>query len=598
MSEATNMKSGNLATYSVKVGGQPIPETVQIVSIRVKNSVNKIPTASITVLDGDPSTGDFAVSSSITFVPGAAVIIEAGYDSGNAVIFRGIITAQSIRTNSHTGSRLEVECRDEAIKMTVGRKCLTFSKQKDSGIIASIIGNYGLSSSIEPTLTEWPQQVQYYVTDWDFIVARAEANGMIVNVVNGKVTVAKPDANTTSVATLGYGNGLLELSATLNATSQLANVTANAWDYSQQAVISGTADNSYAGPGNISSATLASVIGLPNYQLQTSAPLEVADLSSWSQAQMIKSEFSKIRGEAKFQGTNVVITSTYLTLQGLGDRFNGDHFVSAIEQDIAPGSWTTKASLGLSNTWFTAQPDVMAPSASGLLPGARGLLTGTVKQMYDDPDNQYRILVDVPMFDTSGTGIWARLANFYATSGAGAFFMPEVGDEVVLGFLNEDPRYPVILGSMYSDTKIKPERDLQPNKKNSRKAIVSKSHINLQFDDENIAFTIATPGGKTITLSDKDDTIIILDNNSNTIKMSATGIDILSDKNINIKSQQNVTINGNMGITITSSGGEVVTNAVNIKENAQAEFSAKGSIAAIVQGGTQLTLKGAMVMIN
>ncbi len=80
-------------------------------------------------------------------------------------------------------------------------------------------------------------------------------------------------------------------------------------------------------------------------------------------------------------------------------------------------------------------------------PAVRGLINGTVKKMYDDPLGQFRVLVDVPMFNNYGEGIWARLANFYSTSGAGAFFMPEVGDEVVVGFLNEDPCSPVILES-------------------------------------------------------------------------------------------------------------------------------------------------------
>jgi len=67
------------------------------------------------------------------------------------------------------------------------------------------------------TTTVWPEQVQYYATDWDFILARAEANGMIITTINGTVTVAKPDANTTSVLTVGNGNGLMEFNANMNA---------------------------------------------------------------------------------------------------------------------------------------------------------------------------------------------------------------------------------------------------------------------------------------------------------------------------------------------------------------------------------------------
>ena len=175
--------------------------------------------------------------------------------------------------------------------------------------------------------------------------------------------------------------------------------------------------------------------------------LENTDLNNWSKAQIVKSEYSKIIGEAKFQGTNLIDPGKYMTFNGLGDRFNGDYLISGVVHDLSDGNWISEVSLGLSPIWFTEEPDVMAPPASGLLPGARGLLNGTVKQIFGDPDSQYRILVDIPLFDTNGSGIWARLSNFYSTSGAGAFFLPEVGDEVILGFLNEDPRFPVILGS-------------------------------------------------------------------------------------------------------------------------------------------------------
>jgi Rhs element Vgr protein len=582
MATSANLKAGGIATYTVKVSGNVIPDAFNAYSIYVENRLNGIPSARITIQDGEPASGDFPASSSATFVPGAEITIEAGYDATNAVIFKGIITGQSIKVNEAIGSCLELLCRDEAVKMTVGRKCLTFSQQKDSDIISSIIGTYpGLSSSVTATSTTLPEQVQYYATDWDFILSRAEANGMIVSVVNGSVTVGKPDANTTPVATIAYGDGLLGFNADLDSTFQLGEVSASTWDYKQQALATGQASNNYAGPGNLSSKKLSGVIGLSDYQLQTSATLETTDLTEWSVAQLIKSGYSKIQGSAKFLGTGLLALANYITLEGLGDRFNGDHLVSGTVHNIADGNWITEISIGLSNTWVTQEPGVVAPPASGLLPGARGLLTGTVKKIFEDPGAQYRILVNVPIFDPNGAGIWARLSNFYATSGAGIFFLPEVGDEVVLGFLNEDPRYPIILGSMYSSSKNKPFNGLEPNGKNSVKAIVSKSGINIQFDDENKVFTITTPGSNQFILSDKDNKITIQDSNSNSIVMSSSGIDINSASNINIKAAGNVTISG-----------------MNIKENAQIEFSAQGSAAASVQASGMLTLRGAMVMIN
>lgn len=599
MSSSNNIQNGGIATFNVKAGGSVIPDELSVYAVHIEKKINRIPVARITILDGDPATGTFPASSSTTFVPGSSIIIEAGYDNNMQIIFQGIITGQSIRVDPSIGSALEVECRDEAIKMIVGRKSLTYSNQKDSDIITSIIGTYsGLSADVTATSTTWPEQVQYYATDWDYILSLAEANGFVITTINGKVSVKAPDSSTTSVLTVAYGDNLFEFNAKLDSLTQLGSVTSNSWDYKTQSMINSPSSPNVAGSGNLSTKKLSDVVGLSSFQLQTSAPLDNTDLTNWSKAQIVKSEFAKIIGTAKFQGTSKIEPAQYMTFGGLGDRFNGDYLIAGVVHDLSEGNWFTEVDLGLSPLWFTEEPDVMSPSASGLIPGARGLFNATVKQMYNDPDSQYRILVEIPLFDINGAGIWARLSNFYSTSGAGAFFLPEVGDEVVVAFLNEDPRFPVILGSLYSSSSNKPYNGLDPNEKNTTKAIVSKSGISVEFDDENKVWTVATPNKNTIILSDKDKKITIQDQNNNSIVMSESGIDLTSQKNINISADQTVSIKGNQGITIQSSTGDVQTKAMNIKENADMQYSAEGSQMAQVQGGMQLTLKGAMVMIN
>lgn len=590
---------GALVTFAVKTNGNAIPDALSVMSVHVEKHVNRIPTATVIIQDGSPDTGKFDASSSSTFVPGTSITIEAGYDLTNKQIFKGIITRQSLRVSEHQGSMLEIECRDESIKMAVGRKSLSFDQKKDSDIITSIIGTYGgLSSSVTATDTAWPGQVQYYATDWDFILARAEANGLVVSVSDGKVTVAAPDANTSPVITATYGDNILEFNADLDSVSQLGTIKAEAWDFKTQAVISGTSTASLSGPGNLSSKKLSEVVGLSDYILQSAGPVQSADLTGWCKAQLVKSQYAKIRGEVKIYGSSLLLPAAYITLAGLGDRFNGDHFISGVVHDIRDGNWFTHVSVGMSPIWFTEEPDVMAPSTSGLLPGVRGLIQGTVKQIHDDPDGQFRVLVNIPLFDANGKGIWARLTNFYSTSTAGAFFYPEVGDEVILGFLNEDPRYPVIIGSVYSSTKIKPFTGLTPDEKNQFKAIVSKSGIFIKFDDTDKILTINTPSNNTMVWSDKDKQISIKDENGNSIVMSQSGITMKSPKTINIEADQQVNIKGTQGINLTSSGGDIKLKGMNINENADMQYVAKGGMTAEVSSGTQLTIKSAMVMIN
>ncbi|MDD5754257.1 MAG: type VI secretion system tip protein VgrG [Methylococcales bacterium] len=598
MSATTTINEGDLVTYAIKVEGTAVPESYQIFSIEITKAVNRISVASIVVLDGSADDESFEVSSSANFIPGNTLTIEAGYNNQNKLIFKGIVTKQNLRVDSVRGSTLTIECKDQASKMTVGRKNACFIDTKDSDVISGLIGSYsGLSSAVTATSSTLPQLVQHYSSDWDFMLSRAEVNGMVVSTINGKVSVFKPDANTSPVLTILYGNNMYRFDAELNSVTQLESVKASAWDSKSQQLITGQASNTLSGPGNLSSKTLAEVIGLTEFELQTTAAEVTADLTGWAKAQMLKSEFAKITGQTRFQGSALVEPGVYITIAGMGTRFNGDHLVSGVTHTLSDGNWFTEAQLGLSPQWFVQEPEVMAPPAAGLLPGIQGLYNATVKKIDADPDSAYRILINLPLFDPTSKGIWARLTNFYSTSGEGAFFLPEIGDEVIVGFLNDDPRYPIILGSLYSANR-KPYSLLTPNAQNSHKAIVTKSELRIVFNDQDKVLTITTPAGNIIELDDKNKQIKVNDENGNSMVMSTDGISLKSPKNINIEADQKVSIKGKMGVEVESSGGDVSTSGLNIKENAQVEFNAKGSAQATIQGGATLTLKGGMVMIN
>ena len=594
---AQGPQSSDLITFTIKVDGTPIPDSYRVHSIQVKQALNRISQAEFTVMDGAASREDFPVSAGAIFVPGKKVVVEAGYNNKNEKIFGGIIIGQNLRIDDQIGSALTVLCKDTAVKMTVGRRSALYNEVTDSDVMAQLIGRYkGISAEVSSTKTKWPALVQNYCTDWDFLLSRAEVNGMVVTTLEGTVSVFPLDKNSSPVLAVTYGDSLYQFDGDLNAEMQLASITASAWDPQQQSLVTGKASNSVNGPGNLSSQTLSKVLGISEFELQTTAPETEGELAEWAKAQMLKREYAKILAEARFQGSSKVKPGTFLTLNGLGARFNGDYLVGFVEHDLSDGNWFINASLGLSPQWFLTRPDVVAPAAAGLLPGIQGLYNATVKQIDNDPENEYRILLDLPLLDPAGKGVWARLTNFYSTKDAGVFFLPELGDEVIVGFLNQDPRYPVILGSVYS-AKHKPFSSLEPNQENSKKAIVSRSHLCVMFDDKDVVLTLKTPNKNTITLDDNKGQISITDQNKNSIVMSDSGIEIESPKSITIQAEQNVTIKGNTGITIESSSGDVASKGLNIQEHATMSYRASGGEAS-VQGEEALTLKGGLVMIN
>ena len=111
-----------------------------------------------------------------------------------------------------------------------------------------------------------------------------------------------------------------------------------------------------------------------------------------------------------------------------------DNYAITYDQDLRRGLRCS----GQGPEWFAEQFEVQKPPAAALIPAISGLQTAVVTQLENDPKGEHRIMVKMPVISTSDEGIWARIATLDAGDTRGSFFLPEIGDEVVVGFLNDD----------------------------------------------------------------------------------------------------------------------------------------------------------------
>ena len=75
----------------------------------------------------------------------------------------------------------------------------------------------------------------------------------------------------------------------------------------------------------------------------------------------------------------------------------------------------------------------------------------------DDPNGEGRIRVDFPWMGGNNQSYWAPVATLMSGSGRGSWFMPEVGDEVLVAFDHEDVNHPYILGFLWNGKDKPPE---------------------------------------------------------------------------------------------------------------------------------------------
>jgi uncharacterized protein involved in type VI secretion and phage assembly len=193
--------------------------------------------------------------------------------------------------------------------------------------------------------------------------------------------------------------------------------------------------------------------------------------------------------------------------------------------------------------------------------------------------------VRIPVIDKNAQGIWTRVATLDAGQNRGSFFLPEIDDEVIVGFINNDPRYAVTLGMLNSSKNPAP---ITAQDANDKKGFTTRSKMHLSFDDNTKTITIDTPAGNSITIDEAGMQIEIKDQNSNKVTMNTSGITLDSPKNVEIKAGVNLTMSAAASLSIS---------AASLSVKADADVSVQGAIAKLSsQGITEIT--GSIVKIN
>lgn len=551
----------------------------QLLAASVTKAVNKVSSARLVYLDGSASASDFPLSNADTMLPGKKVEVLAGPGDNPVTLFKGIVVRQSLKVRDHAAAQLVVECRHEAARLTVGRKNAYFFDQTDADIISSVVSGAGLTGDVESTTPSHKQQVQYRSTDWDFVLARARANGKLVFTNGDAVAVKKPVASGQPSVTLQFGSTVLELDAEIDARLQYSAVKGISWDPAQQALVQTDAvDPDFAGPGNLSSDDLASVVALQAYELRHAAIAE-DEAQAWADAERLHAAINKVSGRAKCEGIAALNPGDLAALAGAGDRYNGNVYVTGVRHDFDTAQgWKTHVQFG-GVPGAPPDPDRMtAPPASHLLPAVHGLQVGIVTSN-EDPEGEDRVRVKLPLVNNDEDGIWARVASLDAGDDRGFFFRPEISDEVVVGFFEDDPRRAVVLGMLHSSAKAAP---LKGSDDNHEKVYQSRSKLKLYFNDDTKVMELSTPAGNTITLTEDDKAIKVVDQNGNKLEMTSDGITIESSKALTLKAATELKLES--GTSFAAKGGT--------------ELKLEGSASAELSCSATTTVKGGVVQIN
>tara|TARA_B100001564_G_scaffold46705_1_gene33960 strand:- start:7428 stop:9257 length:1830 start_codon:yes stop_codon:yes gene_type:complete len=594
------------ASFDIIINGNTLGSSYRICKIFTKKELNKISRSFIEIYGGDSDKNEFKEIEDSIFDTGNEVIIKMGYDQSNVKVFEGIIESCSV--NLHSGyqsnpekSVLKIECVDKAIKLSNSFTNEIFEQMTDSEIIKKIVSSVsGLSTKIVDLEQEHEFFSKYNSNDWDFILERASSNGMVVINSNNNLSFINPSYEKKSELTISNSGYTYSFQAKQKSENQIKKLVINSIDSFNNEKVSKEVNE----PLN----KLISADELAKSELDNFSPDEVVlnyatdltydeiDEIGFSKLKMLR--LNRIFGKSSFRGVPDLDINSVVTFEGFGNKFDGDVFVSSVSHTLSEGEVTSEISFGFRDS-ISSERGLTKNQPFNKI---SGLHIGKISEIEKDPKNQFRVKVVIPELKSINNniwdnifenGIWAKLSQCYVSEDSGFFFYPEIGTQVIVSFLSENPTQPVVLGSLYTNEN-KPYNEI--NNLNNYKAIVLKNKMKIEFDQENEKLSISTEKGNEIKLDEKNTEISIKDANDNEISISGDNIFLKCKSDIKLDSS-NIIMNASGNIKLDSKSDLNFT-AANIDNNAKIKFSAKGSAGTEISSSSVTTLKGSIVQIN
>ncbi|WP_230473414.1 phage baseplate assembly protein V [Dyella choica] len=397
-----------------------------------------------------------------------------------ALIFSGVVVEQALELRLNK-VQLTLKLKHALVSLESSCRSQVFADMSAQEIVSKLLREQDIACRDTAGMTAKQEQlIQFRCSDWAFMRSLLDANGAwllpdpdMVRIIRPRLadtpdhTFRQSDVN--SHEGRGSNAPLIEAHWQFNDQYQPKELKVTAWDIAQQHMSSATAAREKLGTQALNPAELQ-VLNAAPWTMGSSISVSQNTLQGTADSILQHLQEGGVQGQFKTIGTMDYQLGQTLALSGFGKRFDGLGIVTGISHNLGKAEWTTVVSLGMRNL-----AGALAP-----LPTISGLQVGVVAAFQSDPNHLERVRVSLPVLGENNNVVWARLAMPYASKEAGFHFYPEPGDEVVVGFFDDNPCFPAIVGSMYNPINKPP---VPMSKENSLKGItLKKGELSLQFD--------------------------------------------------------------------------------------------------------------------
>ena len=515
------------------------------------------------------------------------------------------VTGFAVEQSPGSQPELVVVCHDKSHRLGRATNVVTYTNQTYSAIVQSLASAAGLAAEVTST----SRQLEYVLqveSDLALITELANRVGYDWWVDNNKLLFKPPAAGET--VDLAFNKDLLSLS--VKASGQRPDsFRVVGWDSHKQAVVDSQ-------PVNASSATLkpsstfAKLVSTPSSAFGGSAELVSAGLSAatmeeageLSKALMNRSVATAVTAKGIAKGNSKLKPGATVSVTGFGP-LDGSYHLTEVEHVYRP-------TIGL-QTRFTAgdrTPTTLVDTLNGngnghtaMLGtiGHAGLVVGEVTSI-NDPDKRGRVKVRFSGLSSKDESAWCRLVAVGGGKTRGMVFIPEVGDEVLVGFENGDVRQPVVIGGLYGEKSAIPHWDVKEGKVSGRRITSRRGHyVELADGEQPTAqhILLMLEGAKHRLRLGADRFDLELEQGKPlSVKVGDTSIVIAQNGDMTLESAGNINIKAKLKVSIEASSVEILGKA-------QVSVEAKGKMAIAgaqvdIGGKAQVAIKGGVVQIN
>ena len=463
------------------------------------------------------------------------------------VVTSGEVTAISVEPGASGRHELVLTGFDLTHRLARVAKSRSFQKVTDADIASRIAGEYGLDADVDSTGGTHDYVLQAGETDYAFLRRRAARIGFDVWVSEKKFYFKKAPRSTATPPKLVYGKNLSRFSTRFSAAERSDEVEIRGWDNLGKETITGRSDKTDPGTDAPAAQELSDAARRAFGRVKRNAgqfPIKdqaEADALAGSLLLRASGEEVVLHGEAT--GDPLIGAGAKVHLEGIGSRLTGAYRVTGVEH-----SW------GAAHPYLTRfvcggkEPAGLADltgGSGGSTPaekrGWSGLVVGIVTNN-DDPEKLGRVRVKFPTLTQDDESAWSRVATPGGGKQRGLQWIPEVDDEVLVGFELDDTSRPVILGGLWNRRDAPPDPGAIAGGVVKQRMLVSRKDSRVVLDDDKPFVEISLGG-----------TSCLLHLEQSESKLTGDQKLVITATNVEIKATSKLSLSGSQ-VEITASG--------------------------------------------